>query len=317
VLGPLGQYVATNGDGWDGPGLNAATLNYVFSQVTSKLPTGAPQSEILRAMAEWSKVIQLNWQTGSAAAGTHTVNILFAQGAHGDGYPFDGQGNVLAHTFYPAPPNPEPIAGDMHFDDSENWGIGNNVDVFSVALHELGHALGLGHSDNPNAVMYPYYRQVSTLADDDKNAILTLYAARTEAAPVPSPTPVPAPSPTPTPAPTPTPTPTPTPSPTPTPTPTPTPGGTDTTGPTLKIVTPSTASYSTTLASLNFTGTASDTSGVASVTWSTNTGGSGTASGTTQWTAAIPLLVGSNQVIIRATDTAGNVSWRSVTVTRR
>jgi hypothetical protein len=53
------------------------------------------------------------------------------------------------------------------------------------------------------------------------------------------------------------------------------------------------------------------------VTWSTNTGGAGSASGTTQWNAAIPLLVGTNQVIIRATDTVGNVTWRSVTVTRR
>jgi hypothetical protein len=53
------------------------------------------------------------------------------------------------------------------------------------------------------------------------------------------------------------------------------------------------------------------------VTWSTNTGKAGTATGTTQWNAAIPLLVGSNQVIVRATDTAGNVTWRSVVVTRR
>jgi hypothetical protein len=56
---------------------------------------------------------------------------------------------------------------------------------------------------------------------------------------------------------------------------------------------------------------------VASVTWSTNTGSSGTASGTTQWSAAIPLLLGSNQVIIRSTDAAGNVSWRTVVVARR
>jgi hypothetical protein len=53
------------------------------------------------------------------------------------------------------------------------------------------------------------------------------------------------------------------------------------------------------------------------VTWSTNTGGAGTASGTAQWSVAIPLLVGFNQVIIRATDTVGNVSWRSVVVARR
>ena len=42
------------------------------------------------------------------------------------------------------PLNPEPIAGDMHFDNDESWRIGANLDVFSVALHETGHALGLG-----------------------------------------------------------------------------------------------------------------------------------------------------------------------------
>jgi hypothetical protein len=95
------------------------------------------------------------------------------------------------------------------------------------------------------------------------------------------------------------------------------PVGTDTTGPALTITYPSTTSLATTLSSLTFKGTASDRSGIASVTWSTNTGGAGTASGTALWTATIPLLVGSNQVIIRATDTAGNMSWRSVVVTRK
>ena len=97
----------------------------------------------------------------------------------------------------------------------------------------------------------------------------------------------------------------------------PPPVGSDTAGPALTITYPSTTSLATTQASLTFKGTASDPSGVASVTFSTNTGGAGTASGTTQWSASIPLLVGFNQVIIRAHDTAGNMSWRSVVVTRR
>jgi len=178
VLGPIGQIIATNGDGWDGPGLGAATLKYVFQSVTAQLPAGVPQGEIERAMAEWAKVIQITWLPGTDSLGNATVNIRWATGDHGDGFPFDGPGGVAAHTFYPSPPNPEPLAGDMHFDDSESWHVGTQIDVFSVALHELGHALGLGHSDNPNDVMYPYLKIVTGLADGDKTAILSMYAAQ-------------------------------------------------------------------------------------------------------------------------------------------
>ena len=368
TLGTIGQIIATNGDGWDGPGRNAATLGYFFQQVTSQLPAGVPQSEIVRAMAEWSKVVQITWQPGADALANRAVNVLFAAGDHGDSFPFDGPGGVVAHTFYPAPPNSEPTAGDMHFDNAESWRVGSNIDVFSVALHELGHALGLGHSDNPNDVMYPYFKVVSTLADGDKAAILTIYAATVLTQPGPLALTMNAPPATTTSA---------------------TislsgtvtggsgapavtwvtstaasdgssisgttwsilsiplaiginnitvtaadatssvslvvsvtrtailPGGADTTGPTLTITYPSTTSMATTLAYLTFKGTALDRSGIAGVTWSTNTGRSGTALGTDQWTAVIPLLVGLNQVIIRATDTAGNMSWRSVVVTRK
>ena len=84
---------------------------------------------------------------------------------------------TLAHTFYPSPPNPEPIAGDMHLDADESWRIGTGIDLFTVVLHEAGHALGLGHSDQPGAVMYPYYRFAYGLTSDDIAGIQDLYGA--------------------------------------------------------------------------------------------------------------------------------------------
>ncbi|MEQ1883552.1 MAG: matrixin family metalloprotease [Bryobacteraceae bacterium] len=175
--GGVAQLIATQGDGWDGPGLGAATLGYFFQANTAQLGVSAQQSEILRAMSEWSNYIQVTWSPAASATASRTVTVLFATGSHGDSNVFDGKGGVLAHTFYPAPPNSESRAGDMHFDDAETWRIGSDTDLFSVALHELGHALGLEHSDDPSAVMYPYYHPVSVLASLDITSVQALYAS--------------------------------------------------------------------------------------------------------------------------------------------
>ncbi len=407
VNGTVAQSIPVYGT-WAGAG-KAATVGYVFSQMTSQLTPSAAEAAIERAMGEWAKVVEVTWQQGSDPTAPQTVNILFATYAHGDGYPFDGPGGVLAHTFFPAPPNPEPIAGDMHFDDSETWKIGANTDLFSVALHELGHALGLGHTDDPSAVMYPYYQMVTGLSPLDVSTVQTLYAAQsgtpvTPPAPVPPVIPVAASLPltltmtapassttassvnlggtvsggkgtvtvtwstgqgtlgtgqvaggawsiatlplamgsntiavtatdgvtlvsqsatiTRTQATTATTSTTSTTTPTPTPAPTTPTSTSNTTPPSLTITTPSSTSVSTSAASMAFSGVASDNVGVTSVTWTTNTGGSGAASGvgttgTLRWSATVPLLVGSNTVTIRASDAAGNVGWRTAVVTRQ
>lgn len=53
------------------------------------------------------------------------------------------------------------------------------VDFFSVAVHELGHSLGLMHSPEDGSVMNPYYRQHTSgtfqLGYDDILALYELY----------------------------------------------------------------------------------------------------------------------------------------------
>jgi hypothetical protein len=299
--GVVAEYV-TVGSGWPRDANNAVTLSYFFQSFTEKLSEGTVRGEIERAFNEWQKYSNVTLTPGDRAGAARAIAILFARRDHGDGHPFDGTGGVLAHTFYPSPMNSEPIAGDMHMDADENWHAGANTDLFSVALHEAGHALGLGHSDRPGAVMYPYYRFSSGLTDDDIAGVRALYGSRDTPPSSPPPAPPTQPPTNPTQPPV---------------QPPPSPGGGDTTAPSLKILSPGSTIVSTSAATIHMTGSASDNVAVVSVKYATSTGGSGTATGTTSWSADVPLLVGTNTITVRAYDAAGNSGWRAVTVVRR
>jgi hypothetical protein len=296
--GMVGEYVRV-GTGWSKDSTGVAALKYFFQSLTEKLPEATARTEMERALNEWQRYSGVRFSAGDRADGLRTIAIRFARRDHGDGYPFDGRGATLAHTFYPSPPNSETLAGDMHLDGDEEWRVGAATDLFSVALHELGHALGLGHSDKPGSVMYPYYRYAAGLTDDDIAGIQAIYpliAGTTPPATPPATTPANPGTPV---------------------TPVTPAKPTDTIPPSVKIVSPGASIVSTSAQTIRISGTASDSVGVTAVKYSNSTGAAGTAAGTLSWLTDVPLLVGNNVVTIRAWDAAGNSGWRSITVVRR
>ncbi|XP_034080565.1 collagenase 3-like [Gymnodraco acuticeps] len=172
-------------------------ITYRITQYTPDLTQSHVDSTIAQAFQLYSDVIPLNFK--QVYSGNADIMILFKGGYHGDFYPFDGAGGVLAHANSPG----RGQGGDTHFDDDETWTLSSRgVNLLLVAAHEFGHALGLDHSRDRRALMYPTYRYVNTnryrLPDDDRRGVQALYGSRT---PVPTTAPKPKPPPGPDPGP--------------------------------------------------------------------------------------------------------------------
>jgi len=287
TAGTVGQYVLV-GNGWSGAGAGVVQLEYVFTQMSAKLPVAGAQSEIVRAFQEWAKNANVQFVPGASATGNQTVSVMFAEGLHGDNYPFEPGSPVLAHTFFPSPTDPEPLAGDMHLNEDQDWHIGTDIDLYTAALHEAGHALGLGHTDDPTTIMYPYYRFGAGLSSGDIAGVQALYGSPDTATP-PVTTPVTPPPSLPAPA-----------------------------VLSLTIANPVGTSVTTTASSIRISGTASGGTGNLQVVWSNSQGGSGPAAGSANWSvASVPLAMGVNTILVVLSDAAGDSASQSIAVTRQ
>jgi hypothetical protein len=141
------------------------------------------QNLFLKAAQTWAQQTNINFAVvpddGESAGGGPDQQ---GDPGFGDirigGYNFGS--SQLAGTYLPAPDNNYSIAGDITFNTGQVFNIGSTFDLLTVALHEFGHALGLGESSVSSSVMYATYMGVrTTLTGDDVSGIRSIYSGNT------------------------------------------------------------------------------------------------------------------------------------------
>ncbi|KAJ3694909.1 hypothetical protein LUZ60_000286 [Juncus effusus] len=162
----------------------STSRNLKYALITtsaSSIDISTLKTVFARAFSRWSAAIPVNF-TETESQSDADITIGFYTGSHGDDEPFDGPLGTLAHAF-------SPTDGRFHLDASETWVATGDVsksssddaiDLESVAVHEIGHLLGLGHSSVAEAIMYPTLtiktRKVN-LVEDDVAGVQLLYGS--------------------------------------------------------------------------------------------------------------------------------------------
>ena len=180
---PSAHQYRLEGFDWANPGngltltWSAATLNVALgdwqASFTGQL-TGAEIADVQRAFAAWSSVANIHFLQVSDAI---NVDIRIGLGGVAATYGSSSVGVTLSSPSSDARVTGEQIELDQgylshpRFDDSN---------VYALALHEIGHALGLDHSTNPNAIMAAsnFFESASLrtqLSPDDIAGIQALY----------------------------------------------------------------------------------------------------------------------------------------------
>ncbi|XP_028856966.1 matrix metallopeptidase 23bb isoform X3 [Denticeps clupeoides] len=152
-------------------------LTYKITKYPNTLNKDDTRKAMSIAFAKWSDVSPLTFAEVTDSHRNADITIGFYTFNHTDCWwsplhpCFDGLNGELAHAFLPP-------RGEIHFDNHEFWILGVWLnDLVQVAAHEIGHALGLWHSRDPEALMHPNatYTGQRNIAQDDIWGIQRLY----------------------------------------------------------------------------------------------------------------------------------------------
>jgi hypothetical protein len=165
----------------DGTSLGGGATSNLFATFNSNPNlAGKWQNTILQAAQVWAQQTNINFEL--------VADDGAAQGSGSDEQGDPGFGDIriggtnfgsstLALTYQPPPANNFSLAGDVTFNTGQGFRVNTTYDLFTVAMHEIGHALGLNESGTPGSVEYGTYNGVMKgLASDDIAGIRSIYS---------------------------------------------------------------------------------------------------------------------------------------------
>ncbi len=194
----MASYELTNFK-WGSSLLGTAGGQVTWSFATSNLASGYQydryivevdyRQAIREAFAAWEAVANIDF-----VETTDSTNAGIRLGWDAIDGPFRVVGEasyfgVSDSNFNAAAPRYSITKAEIRFDTAETWSASktppvNVSSLYSVALHEIGHAIGLGHSTDLQTIMYPTNSGLSALGTGDINGIRVIYG--TPAVPEPS-----------------------------------------------------------------------------------------------------------------------------------
>lgn len=162
----------------EGPRLGAGAVGTGSGTVTWALDSTVPaafQADIQAAFSDWSAHANIRFQQVAVSTG---ANVNFSVRS------IDGLDNILGQTDY-SYSGSSFASAKIAFDSGEGWHAAggrvvstDGVNLFVVALHEIGHAIGLDHYNAAPAVMNAYLNtSVTDLSASDIAGIQALYGA--------------------------------------------------------------------------------------------------------------------------------------------